>query len=118
MGREEAEIIKRGINSKDNWMYTSTNNNLDLMAYFDFVGETEVEPLSIVLVDDANIVDQPERFTGQLANFGIQINDMPLSGVMGFVVSLYFDEGFEGDPRSFSSTIRTIPDMQVRAFGS
>ena len=116
MGREEALIIERGIDAENNWLFTSTGKNLDLMAFIDFIGETKEEPLSIVLLDDAEIEDQPERFKGQLANFGVQINGMPHTGVMGFVVSLYFEDGFDGDPRTFSSTIRTLPDIEVRSF--
>ena len=117
MDSQERMLLEKGINEINNWMFTGTNRNLDLIAFFDFVADSK-EPLSLILQDDDQFEDQPERFIGQLPNFGVQINNMPTSGVLGFVVSIYMDDKFHGKPESFSRALRTMPDIEVRSIRS
>lgn len=113
MTEAEQKLLDAGFTPEQNWLLTKTEKNLDVIAFFDFLGSSD-EPLSVVLTDDAEVVDEPERFKGQLANFGVQINNMPKSGLLGFVVSLYVDDQFEGATSTFTRKLRTLPEIQVR----
>ncbi|MCG8671317.1 MAG: hypothetical protein MI867_18065 [Pseudomonadales bacterium] len=113
MGEQEQALIEKGINANQNWLFTGTNRDLDLISYFDYIGQTE-EALSLVLVDDKQIEDKPERFVGQLPQLGYRIENMPTTGLFGLAVSLYMDEKFEGNPAQFSRLLRALPDVEVR----
>ena len=113
MGEQEQALIDKGINANQNWLFTGTNRDLDLISYFDYIGKTE-EALSLVLVDDQHVEDKPERFAGQLPQLGYRIENMPTTGLFGLAVSLYMDEKFEGNPAQFSRLLRALPDIEVR----
>ncbi|MDX1693216.1 MAG: hypothetical protein R3208_05590 [Ketobacteraceae bacterium] len=112
MTEREQAMLEAGLSPEKNWLYTHTGKNLDVIAFIDFLGE-DVQPLSLVLTDDAEVEDKPERFRGQLPNFGIRIDDMPKSGLFGFVVSLFVDDSFKGPPAKFSKALRTLPEIRV-----
>ena len=114
MNEKEQAMIDAGLSEDNNWMYTSTNRNLDVIAFVDSLGDKPI-PMSLVLMDDSEVEDPPERFKGQSPNFGLRINDMPRSGLLGFVVSLYVDDGFPGKPARFSRELRTLPEIEVRS---
>ncbi len=113
IGEVEQQIIEAGLTATENWIWASTHRNLDIVAFFDFLGDTN-EPLSTVYVDDKFLEDQPERFVGQLPNMGYKIENMPDSGFFGFVTSLYISNGFKGDPEDFTQSMRTMPEVIVR----
>lgn len=113
MTETDQRLIDAGFSPDKNWIYTQTNRNLDVIAFFDYVGGTN-EPLSVVFMDDAELEDKPERFKGQLANVGIRLDNMPTSGFLGFVVSLFVDDKFEGPPSRFSRELRNLADIEVR----
>lgn len=115
MTEQEQALHDAGVSMDKNWFYTSTNKNLDVIAFVDSLSDKEI-PMSLVLVDDAETADQPERFKGQLPNFGLRIDDMPMSGLLGFAVSLFVDDKFQGKPARFTRSLRTLPDMEVRSF--
>lgn len=112
MGEQEQQVIDGGLSPGKNWLLTNTGKNLDVIAYFDYLGETNV-PLSVVLLDDKEQEDKPERYKGQLPNFGIRVGNMPTSGLFGIAVSLYVDDQFEGKPSQFSRKLRSMPDIEV-----
>ncbi len=109
----EQQIIEAGLTATKNWIWASTHRNLDIVAFFDFLGDTD-EPLSTVYVDDKLREDQPERFIGQLPNMGYKIENLPDSGFFGFTTSLYISNGFKGEPENFTQSIRTMPELIVR----
>ena len=113
IGEIERKLIEAGLTATENWIWASTHRNLDILAFFDFLGDTD-EPLSTVYVDDKLLEDEPERFVGQLPNMGYKIENLPDSGFFGFATSLYISNGFKGEPESFSKAIRTMPEMVVR----
>jgi len=109
----EKEMIEAGVDDSDGrWIWVSTGRNLDVLTYFDFIGDTN-EPLSLVYNDDKEIVDLPERFPGQLPNVGYSINNFPEEGFFGFVFSFFFSNGYDGDPRLFTQQLRVLPDVVV-----
>lgn len=109
---EERQMIESGISNSENWIWVSTKRKMDIMAFFNFLGETN-EPISLHLQDDKEMEDPPERFKGQLPNIGYTINNFPQSGFFGFVVSIMMSDGFEGNPEVFSEAARMGPDVRV-----
>lgn len=109
----EKKMIEGGVDDSDGrWIWISTGKNLDVLTYFDFIGDTN-EPLSLVYNDDKEVVDLPERFPGQLPNVGYSINNFPEEGFFGFVFSFFFSNGYNGDPRLFTQQLRVLPDVVV-----
>lgn len=109
----EQQMIESGITQTRNWIWVSTQRNLDLAAFFNFLGDTN-EPIALQLMDSFDHEDPPERFVGQLPNLGYRILNFPDSGFFGFVVSIYLDKGFEGNPNVFTEDLRTPPEMIIR----
>jgi len=114
IGEIEQKLIEAGLTATENWIWASTHRNLDILAFFDFLGDTD-EPLSTVYVDDKLLEDEPERFVGQLPNMGYKIENLPDSGFFGFATSLYISNGFKGEPEDFTKAIRTMPELVVRS---
>ena len=108
----EQQMIESGINQTKNWIWASTQRNLDLAAFFNFLGDTN-EPIALQLLDSFDNEDPPERFVGQLPNLGYKILNFPQSGFFGFVVSIFIDQGFEGNPEVFTQDLRTPPEMKI-----
>lgn len=113
IGEVEQQIIEAGLTATENWIWASTHRNLDIVAFFDFLGDTD-EPLSTVYVDDKFLEDQPERFVGQLPNMGYKIENLPDEGFFGFITSLYISNGFKGEPEEFTQSMRTMPEVIIR----
>jgi hypothetical protein len=38
-----------------------------------------------------------------------------MKGFIGFVVSIFLDDGYEGEPETFSAYARTLPELEIRA---
>lgn len=113
----EQEVMKSSVTPEHNWFWLSTRRNLDVLAFFNFLGDTR-EPLSLVYNDDLTKVDLPERFTGEAPNAGYRIDNFPMGGFFGFVVSIYLSEGYEGEPEKFSEAARSMPVVRVLAPGN
>ncbi len=113
IGAIERSMMEAGVDEKEGrWIWISTNKNLDILTYFDFLGGTN-EPLSLVYDDDKFIENLPERFPGQLPNVGYSIDGFPEEGFFGFVFSFFFSNGYDGDPRLFTQQLRVLPDVVV-----
>lgn len=110
----ENQMIEAGMDPADNWIWVTSKRNLDILAFVDYLGDFN-EPMSLLYEDSLERFDPPEVFPGQMPNVGYGINDFPMSGFIGFVVSLYISDGFEGDPNEFAPYARTLPDLEVRA---
>lgn len=113
----EEQLLKSPVTPERNWLWVSTHRNLDVLAFFNYLGDTN-EPLSMVYADDAEVVDPPERFKGMLPNAGYRIDSFPMSGFFGFVVSIYLSEGFPGKPEDFTDAVRSMPSIRVLPVGS
>ena len=109
----EEEMRKVHFTPQDNWFWVSTKRNLDIVAFLDYLGDFD-EPLSPFLEDDLVKEDPPEIFPGQLPNVGYKINSFPMRGFLGFVVSIYISDEFDGEPEVFTRQMRTVPEMQIR----
>lgn len=108
----ELAHIADGVSETNNWIFLSTNKNLDIIAFFDFSSKNK-EIISLQYNDDKNLVDLPERFKGQLPNAGFKVHDLPLSGPIGFVININFDKGYKETPSETAHYIRRGPDIVV-----
>ena len=110
----EKQMIEAGLDPHNNWIWASSKRNFDVLAFVDYLGDFN-EPMGLLLEDDEFSEDPPEAFPGQLPNMGFRITDFPMEGFIGFVVSLFLSDGFDGEPEDFASYARTLPDIEVRA---
>ena len=110
----EKQMIEAGLDPADNWIWVTSKRNLDILAFVDYLGDFN-EPMSLLYEDDLEKSDPPEVFPGQMPNMGYRIDTFPMSGFIGFVVSLFLSDGFEGDPDNFAPYTRTLPELEVRA---
>ena len=108
----EQDMLRSSITPEQNWFWLSTHRNLDVVGFFNFLGATR-EPLSMVYDDDFNKSNQPERFKGEIPSVGYSIDNFPMGGFFGFVISVYLSEGFEGAPEKFTESLRTLPAIRV-----
>lgn len=110
----EKQMIEAGLDPADNWIWVTSKRNLDILAVIDYLGDFD-EPVSLLYEDDLEKEDPPEVFPGQMPNVGYRVEEFPMHGFIGLVVSLFISEGFEGDPKQFAPYARTLPDLEVRA---
>lgn len=108
----EKELLKSTITPEKNWIWLSTKRHMDLLAFFEYLGDSRM-PLSLVYADSTAANNLPERFPGEMPNIGYRIENFPKSGFFGFVVSLYLSEGFEGKPENFTESVRKLPAIRV-----
>lgn len=111
----EEQMRTTRFTSGNDWYWVSTKRNLDIVAFLDYLGDFK-EPISPLLEDDLNKEDPPEVFPGQLPNVGYRIDSFPDKGFIGFVVSIFASDGFDGEPEQFISQIRGLPEIQVRPY--
>ena len=114
IGEIEQQMLEAGLDPHDNWIWVSTKRNLDVLAFVDYLGDFN-EPMGLLLEDDEFREDPPEFFPGQLPNIGYQIKNFPMSGFLGFVVTVFLSDGFAGEPEEFAPYARTLPEIEVRA---
>ena len=99
-----------------NWIWVSSKRNLDILAFVDYLGDFN-EPMGLLLEDDLDRADPPEFFPGQQPNLGYHVQSFPMKGFLGFVVSIFLTDGFEGEgePEDFAVYARTLPELEIRA---
>lgn len=111
----EQQIIDAGLDPHDNWIWISSKRNLDFLSFVDYLTGFD-SSMSLLLEDNLNTDNGNELFPGRLPNTGYVIEDFPMEGFVGVVVSLYMDESFKGQPSLFAAQVRSLPDIEVRAF--
>lgn len=117
ISEDEAELLRQPLDPREhrNWIRIESKRNLDTLSFLDYVGDFH-QPLSLVLLDDADAIDPGERFPGHLPSLGYRIENLPQGGPMGIVASIYFSESFAGDAAQLAKEIRSQPDIQVRPY--
>lgn len=113
---DEAGMLQNPLDPQQDrtWIRIISKRNLDTLSFLDYVGGFD-EPLSLVLLDDAQANAAGERFPGHLPSLGYRVEQLPQSGPMGMVVSIYFSESFAGDAAQLAQAIRTQPEIRVRS---
>lgn len=114
IGEIEKQMIEAGLDPHSNWIWVTTKRNLDILSFVDYLGDFN-EDMGLILEDDEFREDPPEFFPGQLPNIGYNIKDFPMSGFLGFTVSLFMSDGFAGEPEQFAPYARTLPEIEIRA---
>jgi len=114
MGAIENAMLKAPLNPQQNWVWLHSKRNLDILGFMDYVGNFDA-PFSLALEDDQQ-KSKGELFPGHLPGLGYRINNLPDSGSLGIVVSIYSSEHFDGEPEQVARNIRSQPDMQIMPF--
>ena len=81
----------------DNWIWFGTGRGFDLLAQLAFVKGFNT-PVRLLYQDDANLVNEPERFPGQLPNVGFSLTDIPFGQEFYFVTRLFYSKDSNGLP--------------------
>jgi hypothetical protein len=114
IGEVEQAMLDASMSPEKNWIWVSSKRNLDILAFVDYLGDFQ-EPMSLLYEDNLDRDDPPEVFPGQLPNMGYRIESFPMEGFIGFVVSLFVSDEFEGEPHDFAPYARTLPELEIRA---
>lgn len=116
---DSVELAHRefGLNATSNWIWASSQNDLDFLVFFEYSGSAKQE-LSLLYDDNLNKRDSLERFYGQSPNIGYRVHGLPRDGYFGFVVNLHMSEGFDEPPELFTHKIRNVPDVSVHSINN
>lgn len=113
LSEEELAMMESGIDIDNNWIWVSTEQNLD---YFSFAEYTdEVKPtLGFFMEDNKKKKDKPERFRGQQPNVGFMQKDFPKKGSFGLRVHLLFNTSLSDyPPETIAQHAKTPPQVSV-----
>ncbi|MCG8537904.1 MAG: hypothetical protein MI808_22670, partial [Pseudomonadales bacterium] len=110
----EIQIIDAGLDPHNNWIWLNSKRNIDFISYVDYIGEFD-SSMRLLYTDDPNATSKNELFPGQTPNLGYVIEEFPMDGFVGIVVSLYMSDGFTGNPSEFAPYTRTLPEIEVRS---
>ena len=109
----EEQLIEKGLNNEHNWIWLNSGKNFDVVAILDVPTDQHL-PLGFFLKDDADVVDKPERYVGQLPNIGYLIKDLPKKGFFFININLHFSDGIEGmDPSKYVEIMKAGVPYQV-----
>ena len=115
MGERERTMTGTPLSPSRDWVWLHSKRNLDILAFLDYVG-TFNEPFSPVVEDDLRQQDNGDQFPGHLPGLGFRIDNLPQSGSLGIVASIYSSEQFEGRPEQVAKQIRSQPAIEVMPF--
>lgn len=110
----EIQIIDAGLDPHNNWIWLNSKRNIDFISYVDYIGEFD-SSMRLLYTDDPNATSKNELYPGQTPNLGYVIEEFPMDGFVGIVVSLYMSDGFTGNPSEFAPYTRTLPEIEVRS---
>ena len=122
--REKAFTLQE-VDSKDSWIWYSTQRGFDLFTFIDFDEEFQV-PIALVYDDDKTKEIKPERFVGQGPNVGYSIRGMVMGKYFTFNTNLLFSEEVNSQdveskvtalrkPWSFAATEAPTPGKSLQA---
>lgn len=115
LSRFEEQLIEKGINNDQNWIWAHTGDNFDIVSILN-VPHKEL-PLGFFLVDDENKEDKPERYKGQLPNIGYVIKDLPDEGLFYIQINLFFSNNLGGmPPEEYVGLMKKQPAFSIRVF--
>lgn len=113
ISEEELAMMESGIDIDNNWIWVSTEQNLDYFSYAEYTDE--VKPtLAFFMEDDRKKKDKPERFRGQQPNVGFMQKDFPKKGSFGLRVYLHFNTSLaDFPPEIIAQQAKTPPTVSV-----
>ena len=107
---QEITMISEGIDLNNNWVNVNTNRALHAMAFFDYIGDTDI-PIKLLYMDSKTQKEKPERYAGQGPNIGYVVTDIPKKGFLGMRVNLFFSERWHGEGKHVAKELRSQPQI-------
>ncbi|OUS28359.1 hypothetical protein A9Q99_12615 [Gammaproteobacteria bacterium 45_16_T64] len=107
MSSSELALLHKVISEDRTWVMLSTNEGFDIYTEL-YVPSNFDAPISLLYVDNFELAELPERFTGQGPNIGYSLREIPLDETFKFQFDAYFADKI-GNPYEFASRIKDIP---------
>jgi len=116
LSSDEADLIEHGIDKEHNWLLLQSQYNFQILTSIE-VQEQDETPVSLLYQDDAKLKNKPERFVGQLPNFGYVIRNIPMATIYYLGVNIYFDDSSTPYyPAIYAEQIKSAPGVTVIDF--
>ena len=113
LSRSESNLIENGIDRNHNWLLLRTPNNFQILTSLTIQDKDET-PISLLYQDDSKLKNKPERFVGQLPNFGYVVEKIPMESLYYMGVNFYFDDNkTQYDPVTYAEQIKSRPVVKV-----
>lgn len=112
LSRSEQKMLSMPLQG-DNWIWFGTGRGFDLLAQLAFVKGFDT-PVHLLYQDDAEQINEPERFPGQLPNVGFSLSDLPFGQEFYFITRLYYSKDSEGlGPGQYAESTLSQPRAQL-----
>jgi len=109
MSNKETALLEEIIDEEKSWVWLSTDAGFDIYTELHIPSNFEA-PISLHYVDNLNLEEKPERFTGQGPNIGYKIHQIPIDDIFQFRFDAYFTDTIGIlSPQEFASRIKDIP---------
>lgn len=116
LSRNESLLIDNGVDKNHTWLLLRSPYNFQILTSLD-LQESDQTPVSLVYQDDAKLKNKPERYVGQLPNFGYLIENIPMETMYYMGVQVYFDDNpVSYDPEVYAEQVKSIPEVTVKSF--
>ncbi len=108
LSKAEQAMLKMPLQG-DNWIWFGTGRGFDMLAQLAFVKGFNT-PAKLLYQDDANQINEPERFAGQLPNVGFSLTELPFGEEFYFITRLYYSKDSNGQgPGEYAQTMLATP---------
>ncbi|MBV1880316.1 MAG: hypothetical protein KUG82_01725 [Pseudomonadales bacterium] len=116
LSRNESSLISNGIDKNHTWLLLRSPHNFQVLTSLDNK-EKDQTPVSLLYQDDDKLKNKPERFVGQLPNFGYVIKNIPMESIYYMGIRVYFDDNsFAYDPVTYAEQIAAAPKVSVHVY--
>lgn len=114
MSSSELALLHKTISDERTWVMLRTHEGFDIYTEL-YVPANFKAPINLHYVDNVNLKELPERFTGQGPNIGYSLRDIPLDETFKFQFDAYFADNIHTTPQEFASRIKDIPAVASQA---
>lgn len=116
LSRDESYLLDNGVDKNHTWLLLRSPFNFQIMTSLD-IRKSDQTPVRLLYQDDAKLKNKPERYVGQLPNFGYVIEQIPMESLYYLGVHVYFDDNsIPYDPVVYTEQVRLQPEVTVISF--
>lgn len=109
MSDQEAALLDEIIDEEMTWIWLSTDAGFDIYTELHIPSNFKA-PISLHYVDNLDLEEKPERFTGQGPNIGYKMHQIPIDDIFQFRFDAYFTDTIGAlSPQEFAVRIKDIP---------
>ncbi|MCG8311605.1 MAG: hypothetical protein MI976_00175 [Pseudomonadales bacterium] len=112
MDSDEQQASTLTATKNQNGMLLTHPHGFSLASYMDWHQERNSK-VAFHYVDDSELQAPMDRIKGRLPDSGYKVTNLPEDGLLGFVVSIFFNSSFTGKPQSIANKIRYTPEIKV-----